>query len=913
MGTVDHDHDDEQPRDAKGSPGESGLWRALTAALAVATSRKPILSLVIGGVLLAVAIDAGAGIFVRQQRERALEAAEREIASFATILGRQIERDFQSLEFVENGLIDQFKAMKIETPEDYDLHLSGSNMHNLLREKALSLPHVGSITLVNAAGAVINFSRFWPIPKIDVTDRDFYLALKPSPERSTFVSSPIHNRATGTMVVHVAQRVTGPKGEFIGLVTGAVDIPHFGGFFKSLAPRAGIAVAIYRRDGMLLVRHPQDDATIGEIYPLADLFAKTSAGDDAVSARRPISANGEDQLVSATALGKYPLVVVATSTISAALADRRSGALVLLASIAILNIVIGCFVWLCIRQFRSHELILKARTQKAESERARAIAEAELAHEHERVAEAASQAKSSFLAMMSHEIRTPMNAVLGLATTLLETPLDAEQRKSVEAISESGDNLLYLLNDILDFSKLEAGHLELEQLAFSPESLVDQAISIAGVRADQQGIGLRMEIGPDLPAAVLGDPGRIRQIILNLATNAVKFTPKGEVVVGVRCLAHDTTRATLEWWVRDTGIGMSEEQVSRLFSHYIQADTSIARRFGGSGLGLAISKRIVDQMAGDVAVTSKQNVGSTFSFRLTLPLADAAALHVTAEPASAVDLNAILARLGRPLRVLIAEDNPTNQFVVRKMLSEFRLSLHMAANGQEAIESAATFSPDVIFMDMRMPEVDGLAATRRIRQMGGVFETLPICAVTANAFADDIRACREAGMNDFIAKPIRKAHLVDKLAQIAEAMLAGRPAAGASPELVPADCTAAAEDAPLIDRAVLTELAEEIGEDGVDETLQVFLAETETRLQRLRHLRATGDRGRIETEAHTLKGASATFGFSQLSKAAADLERSAAVISAEDCAAQVTRLDAVFKALRAELGAQPLSAAFADL
>jgi signal transduction histidine kinase/CheY-like chemotaxis protein/HPt (histidine-containing phosphotransfer) domain-containing protein len=904
MGTVDHDPSNAQSRSR--TPGRAR--RGLSAILSASGSRKPILSLLIGGILLAVAIDAGAGIFVVQQRERALEASEREIAALATLLGRQIERDFQSLEFVENGLIDQFKAMKIETAEDFNLHFSGSNIHNLLKEKALSLPHVGAITLINAAGAVINFSRFWPIPKIDASDRDFFIALKTDPERNSFVSSPIHNRATGSMVVQVAQKVKGPKGEFIGLVTGAVDVPHFAGFFQSLAPRAGIAVAIYRRDGMLLVRHPQDGATIGEIYPLADLFERSSAGIAAVTTRQPVTVGGEDQLVSARTLGKYPLVVVATSSISAALADRRSGALVLIASIAILNIVIGCFVWLCIRQFRSHELILKTRTQKAESERARAIAEAELAHEHERVAEAASQAKSSFLAMMSHEIRTPMNAVLGLATTLLETRLDAEQRKSVEAISESGDNLLYLLNDILDFSKLEAGHLELEQLAFSPESLVDQAISIAGVRAEQQGIGLRMEVGPDLPPAVIGDPGRIRQIILNLATNAVKFTPKGEVVIGVRCVAHDDEKTTLEWWVRDTGIGMSEQQLSRLFSQYIQADTSIARRFGGSGLGLAISKRIVDQMAGAVTVTSKQDVGSMFSFRLTLPLADAAALQVTAEPASTVDLSAILARLGRPLRVLIAEDNPTNQFVVRKMLSGFRLSLHMAANGQEAVESASTFSPDVVFMDMRMPEVDGLTATRRIRQMGGAFETLPICAVTANAFADDIRACREAGMNDFIAKPIRKAHLIDKLAQIADAVLAGRSAAGTSADLVP-EGPAGAQDAPLIDRAVMAELAEEIGKDGVDETLQVFLAETETRLQLLRHLRRTEDRNRIETEAHTLKGASATFGFSQLAKAAADLERHADAISAEDCAALFNRLDDIFQALRTELGAQPLSAA----
>jgi CheY-like chemotaxis protein/HPt (histidine-containing phosphotransfer) domain-containing protein len=356
---------------------------------------------------------------------------------------------------------------------------------------------------------------------------------------------------------------------------------------------------------------------------------------------------------------------------------------------------------------------------------------------------------------------------------------------------------------------------------------------------------------------------------------------------------------------------MSQEQQTRLFSHYIQADTSIARRFGGSGLGLAISKRIIDQMEGDVAVTSKQNVGSTFSVRLTLPVADtAAALQAAPDQASAVDLNAVLKRLARPLRVLIAEDNPTNQFVIRKMLSEFRLSLHMAANGQEAIESAITFSPDVIFMDMRMPEVDGLTATRHIRQMGGAFARLPICAVTANAFGDDIRACREAGMNDFISKPVRKTLLVDRLAQVAEAMLAGEPSDGPSPNLVPGDGLAAMrQDAPLIDRAVAAELLEAIGEEGLDETLQVFLAETQTRLRLLAHLRRAEDSERIETEAHTLKGAAATFGFSQLSRAAADLEHRAEIISAEDYQATLGRIEAMFAALRSELDARPLRAA----
>src|SRR4051794_2499947 len=550
MATADQDCGSAQPGDSAFAGRTTRLWNALTASLTVATHRRPVLALLICGIGFAIVLDACAFVLIAQHRARILEAAEREMAGLAAILGRRIERDFQSLEFIENGLIDQFKAMRIETPEDFNLHLSANNIHNLLKEKALSLPHVGSITLVSSAGAVINFSRFWPVPKIDVTDRDFFNTLKNDAQQSTFVSAPVTNRATGTMVVHVAQKVKAPGGEFIGLVTGAVDIPYFGAFFQSLAPRKGVALAIYRRDGMLLVRHPQDGETIGTIQPIGALFEQLAPDAATLSARQPVKAGGEDQLIAAHALGKYPLVVTAMSTLDAALADHRSGALFLIAAIAALNIVIGCFVWLCARQFKNQELILKTRAEQAESERARAVAEAELAQEREQTAEAASQAKSAFLAMMSHEIRTPMNAVLGLATTLLETRLDAQQRKSVEAISESGDNLLYLLNDILDFSKLEAGRLELEQVAFSPESLVDQTVSIASVRADTR-VGLRMEIGPDLPLAVLGDPGRIRQVILNLATNAVKFTHRGEVVIGIRCLARDDARAMLEWSVRD--------------------------------------------------------------------------------------------------------------------------------------------------------------------------------------------------------------------------------------------------------------------------------------------------------------------------------------------------------------------------
>src|SRR3954471_12503087 len=202
MATVDHDCDSAQPSDGTFGSRTARLWHALTAFLTVASHRRPVLALLICGAVLAVGIDACALVLIAQQRARILNAAEREISGLATVLGRRIERDFQSLEFLENGLVDQFRAMKIETSQDFNLHLSGNNFHNLLKEKALSLPHVGSITLVNSGGTVINFSRSWPIPQIDVTDRDFFTTLKNDVQQSTFVSAPVRNRATGSMVVH---------------------------------------------------------------------------------------------------------------------------------------------------------------------------------------------------------------------------------------------------------------------------------------------------------------------------------------------------------------------------------------------------------------------------------------------------------------------------------------------------------------------------------------------------------------------------------------------------------------------------------------------------------------------------------------------------------------------------------------
>ena len=382
------------------------------------------------------------------------------------------------------------------------------------------------------------------------------------------------------------------------------------------------------------------------------------------------------------------------------------------------------------------------------SQFARVWTELETLRHSEQAAERANRAKSEFLANMSHEIRTPMTGILGAAELLLDDELAPGAREHGRIIQSSAQTLLGIIDGILDFSKVEAGHLKLEHVEFPLRETVDGVLRLLRAQAESKDVEVRLRLAEDLPARLVGDPLRLRQVLLNLVGNAIKFTDRGWVSLNVELDGWDSEGIWVSFDVTDTGIGISPDELDQLFTPFTQADSSTTRRFGGTGLGLVISQRLVELMGGRIIVDSDPGVGSTFAFSVRFLPADGSSTLEEEGRRQASPLP-----VSGPWRILLVEDNPVNQLVVSQQLRALGLEVSSATNGREALEILEREAFDLVLMDCQMPELDGYEATRRIRQreIGG--EHLPVVALTAHAMAGDREKCLAAGMDDYLSKP----------------------------------------------------------------------------------------------------------------------------------------------------------------
>ena len=493
-------------------------------------------------------------------------------------------------------------------------------------------------------------------------------------------------------------------------------------------------------------------------------------------------------------------------------------------------------------------------------------AEAEMA---KLAAEEANAAKSQFLANMSHEIRTPMAAVLGFNDLLLDDGLSPELRKQyVNTIRRNGEHLMSLINDILDLSKIEANGVAIERIDFSPAQLVGDVVSLLTVRAEAKQLKLSMTSDPALPPTIRSDPTRVRQVLINLVSNAVKFTNEGSIDVGVSLLRRVGRGPLLKVTVSDTGIGMTESQLEQVFEPFKQADATTTRRFGGTGLGLAISKRLVEMLGGTLVGTSTPGKGSTMTatFDVEAPVEPAA----PAKPAGSPEPSPQLLQ-GR--RLLLAEDGPDNQRLVTFYLSRVGAEVEIAESGRAAIdqyEAALRVGKpfELILMDMQMPVLDGYAATQELRRLG---HKLPIIALTAHAMTGDREKCIAAGCTDYLTKPVEQASLIATIAAALPAELDGKVLRSAHADL-----------------------------PTMAEVLQQYVAELPEQVRRLRTLSKNGPREELLRLVHQIKGAGGGYGFDDLSRIAAAAE--AEIKSTKDLQDARPSVDELITALRSVEG-----------
>jgi signal transduction histidine kinase/CheY-like chemotaxis protein len=607
--------------------------------------------------------------------------------------------------------------------------------------------------IIDKNGLMIATSIPGTLPGLDLSDREHFKVQAQRSIDELFISKPVLGRASKKWSIQLTRRITMPNGEFGGVVVLSLDPGYLAKFYESIDVGERSIVALIGTDGIVRAVGSKGPSVTSEPVAagkLLDLFAQSKVGHY----REKSQFDGVERMFVYREARGYPLVVavgLAEDEVFRAYKQNRT------IEIAVASLLTLWLLGVALLMSRYQRVLAKARD----------------------AAEAGTRARSEFLAMMSHEIRTPMNGVIGMAELLLETGLSPEQLPYAKTMRTSAEHLMQIINDVLDFSKLEADRVEIERIEFDLHDLVHNTVGALTAHAKAKGLLLSAQIGGDVPRCVIGDPMRLRQLLLNLASNGLKFTKAGQVSVTVGTdQKHSSSLTRLVFTVADTGIGIPEDAIPLLFREFSQLDSSIARQFGGTGLGLAICKRLVDLMDGSITVESQVGKGTTFRFAIDYPsIPSSLAMRGEAiddqnwatSPALAPDATTC----SDQIRILLVEDDKTNQLVATKLLNRLGYSVDIANNGIEAVAACRATKYDLVFMDVMMPEMDGLSATRRIRKLERPFCEPLIIALTANARKHDMDVCLEAGMDDFLAKPIRRAALAGKLSRFRKSDFSG--------------------------------------------------------------------------------------------------------------------------------------------
>ncbi|MBP7062953.1 hybrid sensor histidine kinase/response regulator [Ferrovibrio sp.] len=691
--------------------------------------------------LLAAALNGYVHVFLRA------DAEEEEIAvmeRLARIHGQDIESTLASIRY---SLEKAALLHRIESQDGQAYHIELKRLEN-------ELSHVRAIGIADMTGKVRHSSRSYPPPNVSLADRDYVSYYIKGGNQPYFLSSPVRNIVDGGWQISMSVPLRDAGGQTIGVATAVIDPQQFGREFGASAAQ-GDTVTLLDRNFRMIARHPWREAAIGQSFGDIPAYARMHA-NPALATQSGLFRNpfvGDMRYAAVRRIQDGALVVSTSRAQAVALKGWRQLAWMIgLASAAIVLLAIAA-TWQARRRLES-----EARKTASLGSLNRQL------QEQTNHAERLAAAKSEFLATMSHEIRTPMNGVLGMAQALQAMPLDPKAREAAEIITESATSLLAVINDVLDYSRLEAGKVAITPAAFKLRPLLAGVEALFTSAAQAKGLELRFDLAPDVPAAIVSDESRLRQMLVNLIGNAVKFTETGFVAVGVTCAAGPAGAAVLRFAVRDSGPGIAAEAQARIFDRFTQEDASTSRHFGGAGLGLAITRRLAELLGGRIGCDSRKGEGALFW--IELPLQPAEQQAVSDGPAGARGQTIPAASEATPgaARLLCVDDNLVNRRTLQALLQPFGFQITLVESGEAALVAARSNRFDHVLLDIHMPGMDGFETLRALRKLPGTANAR-ILAMTADVMPEAVLRYESAGFHGVVAKPLIIKDLISALAQ----------------------------------------------------------------------------------------------------------------------------------------------------